>query len=55
MDVIPLCALHHRLGSWGIAYHAGPEEFERRYGTEADLLAQTKRDLGIEEQQEEVA
>jgi hypothetical protein len=55
MDVIPLCALHHRLGSWGTAYHAGPEEFERRYGTEADLLAQTKRELGIEEQETEVA
>ncbi|WP_232466391.1 Ref family recombination enhancement nuclease [Burkholderia ubonensis] len=48
MDTIPLCPPHHRLGGWGVAYHAGPEEFERRYGTEADLLKQTKQELGIE-------
>jgi hypothetical protein len=55
LDTIPLCPLHHRLGGWGIAYHAGPEEFERRYGTEADLLAQTKRETGIEQQEMEAA
>jgi hypothetical protein len=53
LDTIPLCPLHHRLGGWGIAYHAGPEEFERRYGTEADLLAQTKRETGVEQQEME--
>lgn len=47
MDVIPLCPTHHRLGGYGIAYHAGPEEWERRYGTEAELLAQTKRECGV--------
>jgi hypothetical protein len=55
LDTIPLCPLHHRLGGWGIAYHAGPEEFERRYGTEADLLAQTKRETGVEQQEMEAA
>lgn len=43
-DVIPLCPMHHRIGGYGIAYHAGPEEWERRYGTESELLAQTKRE-----------
>lgn len=47
-DTLPLCPNHHRLGGYGVAYHAGPEEWERRYGTEADLLAQTKRELNIE-------
>lgn len=42
LDTIPLCPRHHRIGGWGVAYHAGPEEFQRRYGTEAALLEQTK-------------
>lgn len=46
-DVIGLCPNHHRLGGYGVAYHAGPEEFERRYGTELELLAQTHRELGV--------
>lgn len=45
LDVIPLCPQHHRLGGYGVAYHAGPEEFERLYGTELDLLAQTQSEL----------
>jgi len=44
MDVIPLCPRHHRLGGYGVAFHAGPEEWERRYGTEEELLAQTRRE-----------
>lgn len=48
MDAMGLCPQHHRLGAHGVAYHAGPEEFERRYGTEAQLLEQTRRELGIE-------
>ncbi len=43
-DVIPLCPNHHRLGGWGVAFHAGPEEFQRRYGTEQELLEQTRRE-----------
>ena len=49
MDTIPLCPNHHRIGGYGVAYHAGPEEFERRYGTEAELLEQTRREIGIKE------
>lgn len=45
-DVIGLCAQHHRLGGYGVAYHAGPEEWERRYGTEEELLEQTRREVG---------
>ena len=46
LDTIPLCPPHHRLGGYGVAFHAGPEEFERRYGTEAELLEQTKNETG---------
>ena len=49
MDTIPLCPNHHRIGGYGVAYHAGPEEFERRYGTEVELLEQTHREIGIKE------
>lgn len=45
MDVIPLCPNHHRLGGYGVAYHAGPQEWERRYGTEEELLEQTRREV----------
>lgn len=38
---IPLCAPHHRTGGHGVALHAGQEAFERLYGAELDLLAQT--------------
>lgn len=44
-DVIPLCHIHHRTGGYGMAIHAGKSEFERLYGTEKDLLAQTKREI----------
>jgi len=37
-DIIPLCPTHHRTGDWGTAYHRGPKEFEKRYGTELELL-----------------
>lgn len=42
---IPLCAEHHLDGGKGVAFHAGWKEFERLYGTELDLLAQTIGDL----------
>lgn len=38
---IPLCPQHHTEGGRGVAYHAGFREFERLYGSELDLLAQT--------------
>lgn len=43
--VIPLCSEHHRTGGHGVALHAGQKTFERIYGTEADLLAQTIREV----------
>lgn len=46
-DVLPLCAPHHRIGSYGIAFHAGKEKWQALYGSEQDLLAQVRRDLGV--------
>jgi len=37
---LPLCAKHHQTGGFGVAFHAGPHEWERRYGTEQVLLMQ---------------
>ncbi|VVE55613.1 Ref family recombination enhancement nuclease [Pandoraea communis] len=44
-QTIPLCPLHHRLGGYGVAFHAGPGEFQRRYGSEEQLLEQTSREV----------
>lgn len=38
---IPLCQNHHRLGGDGVAYHANDKQFEKLYGSELELLAQT--------------
>jgi len=35
---IPLCPMHHQHGGYGIAIHAGEKAFERRFGTEEELL-----------------
>ena len=53
MQVLPLCPIHHRIGDGkpkfqghiSIGFNAA--EFERRYGTEQELLAQVRRALGI--------
>lgn len=44
---IPLCPIHHRQGGHGVAIHAGRRTWERNYGTEEELLAQVRRELGI--------
>lgn len=44
-ETIPLCPLHHRTGGYGVAFHAGPAEFERRYGSQAELVLQTVREV----------
>jgi len=49
LDVLGLCPGHHRLGGYGVAYHAGPEVWEENFGTERELLEQTKRETGIEQ------
>lgn len=43
MHTIGLCPPHHQTGGYGTAYHDGPVEFERRYGTQAELLEWTNR------------
>lgn len=48
-STIPLCSAHHRLGGSGVAFHAGPETWEAKHGSEQELLAQTLRELGMEE------
>ena len=35
---IPLCPEHHRIGGYGTALHMGQAEWERRHGTELELL-----------------
>lgn len=42
-NAIPLCPSHHLHGGYGIALHAGIKEFERKYGTETELLEKVKR------------
>lgn len=44
-DAIPLCNPHHTTGGYGIAYHAGPEEFERKFGTQSELLKQVRGEM----------
>jgi len=41
-DTLPLCPQHHRLGGYGVAFHAGRKAFEKRYGTELELLERVK-------------
>jgi hypothetical protein len=51
MDVIGLCAMHHRLGGYGTAFHSGPDIWQQRFGTEQELLEQTRRELGLKEEE----
>lgn len=44
-ETIPLCHPHHDGGQWGVAFHAGPEEWERRYGTQREMLAEVMAEL----------
>lgn len=48
-DAIGLCPPHHRTGGHGVALHMGQEAFERNFGTEVELLAQVRAELGISE------
>ena len=36
--VLPLCPNHHRLGGYGVAFHAGQMAWENNHGTELNLL-----------------
>lgn len=44
-NTLPLCAAHHQTGGYGVAYHAGPEIWAKKYGTETELLIQVTSDL----------
>ena len=44
-DVIPLCPAPHQHGGHGVAVHAGRKAFEANFGTERELLEQTRREL----------
>lgn len=46
-ETLPLCGLHHQHGGYGVAFHAGQEAWEEKYGTERELLAQVREELGI--------
>lgn len=41
-DTIPLCPRHHRNGGFGVAVHAGIKTWQDRYGTEMEMLRQTR-------------
>ena len=45
MRVLPICPNHHQHGGYGVALHAGRVEWERRYGTTAELLAWVESEL----------
>lgn len=45
-EAIPLCPMHHRIGGYGVAFHAGKKAFEEKYGSERDLLEQTHKLIG---------
>ena len=45
MKVLGLCGAHHQTGGRGVALHAGRVEWERLYGTQADLLEWTNQRL----------
>ena len=42
-DTIPLCYSHHRTGK--ISVHLGKKEFEKRYGTEQEILKKVNREI----------
>jgi len=52
-NTIPLCPVHHRHGSgWEkgceVGYHQSPGEFQVKYGTQAELLAQIDAEINDE-------
>ena len=44
--VLPLCGEHHQTGGYGVALHAGRVEWERRYGTQFELIEWIKAEIG---------
>ena len=46
-ETIPLCPMHHTDGGYGVAFHAGPAEWEKNFGRQIDLLAETQKLLAV--------
>ena len=42
-DTIPLCSGHHRTNK--ISVHLGKKEFEKKYGTEQEILKKVNREI----------
>jgi len=51
-DTIPLCYLHHRTGK--ISVHLGKKEFEKRYGTEQEILKKINREIKWEQENQDI-
>lgn len=47
-ETLPLCPEHHRLGSYGKAFHAGRKAWEANFGQERELLEQVNKLLEIQ-------
>lgn len=47
-EVLPLCPLHHQNGPMGVAFHAGPQQWEKVHGTELELLHRVYDLLGLD-------
>lgn len=48
-EVLPLCAIHHRLGNHGTALHAGVKTWEENFGTQIDLLKGVNEQVGYQD------
>lgn len=42
-DAIPLCAMHHRTGGYGVAIHAGQKTWKAKFGKQHDLLDEVRQ------------
>ena len=46
-EALPLCPHHHRSGGHGEAFHAGKQTWQRKFGTESELLNEVYNLLGV--------
>lgn len=42
IKVVPLCPRHHQSGGYGVAVHAGRQEWEKNFCTEEELLSKVQ-------------
>ena len=52
-DTIPLCYSHHRTGK--ISVHLGKKEFEKKYGTEQEILKKINREIKWEQENQDIS